>query len=89
MKYAVMVHTEISSRIVIESKTDIAQLLPGPERGRFIESLERAAVNYNAQNDIAARDWKDGHFTEEACFQGETHNGNPDLNLEEWNGEQE
>ena len=87
MKYAVMVHTEIWSRIVVESKTDIAQLLPGPERGRFIKSLEKAAVNYNAQNDIAARDWRDGNFTEEACFQGETHNGNPDLNLEEWNEE--
>ena len=87
MKYEVLITTEVSSRIVIESKTDIAQLLPGPERNRFIESLENAAANYNAQNDIAAHDWRDGHFAEKSCFQGETYDGVPDLNLEEWNEE--
>ena len=87
MKYEVLITTEVVSRIVIESKTDIAQLLPGPERSRFIESLENAAANYNAQNDIAARDWRDGHFVEKSCFQGVTYDGNPDLNLEEWNEE--
>ena len=87
MKYEVLITTEVSSRIVIESKTDIAQLLPGRERDRFIESLENAALNYNAQNDIAAHDWRDGRFAEKACFQGETYDGNPDLNLEEWNEE--
>ena len=85
MKYEVLITTEVSSRIVIESRTDIAQIPPGPERIRFIGRLEEAAINYNAQNDISARDWRDGHFVEKACFQGETHEGNPDLNMEEWN----
>ena len=86
MKYEVLITTEVSSRIVIESKTDIAQLPPGPDRSRFIESLENAAANYNAQNDIAARDWRGGRFVDRACFQGTTDE-KADLNLEEWNEE--
>ena len=86
MKYEVLITTEVVSRIVIESNTDIAQLLPGPERSRFIESLEDAASNYNAQNTArAVREWRGGRFAERSCFQGVTYDGNPDLNLEEWN----
>ncbi len=87
MKYEVLITTEVSSRIVIESKTDIAQLLPGRERDRFIESLESAAIDYNAQNDIAAKDWRDGHFAEKACFQGDAYDKKADFKLEEWNGQ--
>jgi hypothetical protein len=86
MKYEVLITTEVVSRIVIESKTDIDRLSPGYEKAKFIESLEDAAANYNAQNDIAARDWRDGHFAEKACFQGTTEE-KADLNLEEWNGQ--
>lgn len=86
MKYEVLITTEVSSKIVIESKTDIDLLSPGYEKAKFIESLEDAAANYNAQNDIAAKDWRDGHFAEKACFQGTTDE-KADLNLEEWNEE--
>jgi hypothetical protein len=48
MKYEILITTEVSSRIVIESKTDISQLLTVHERVRFIKCLEKAAVNYNA-----------------------------------------
>ena len=87
MKYEVLITTEVSSRIVIESKTDIAQIPPGPERRRFIGRLEEAAINYNAQNDISARDWRDGHFVEKACYQGNAYYKEADFNLEEWNGQ--
>jgi hypothetical protein len=84
MKYEVLITTEVSSRIVIESKTDIDSLPPGYGKATFIERLEEAAIDYNAQNDIAAKDWRDGHFAEKACFQGTTDE-KADLNLEEWN----
>lgn len=87
MKYEVLITTEVSSRIVIESKTDIAQIPPGPERNRFIESLEKAASDFNEKNGIAARDWKDGHCAETACFQGNAYYKEADFNLEEWNGQ--
>ena len=86
MKYEVLITTEVSSWLVIESDTDINKIPPGPERNKFIERLEEAAIDYNAQNDIAARDWRDGHFAEKACYQGDAYGDKKaDFKLEEWN----
>ena len=89
MKYEVTITTEIHTRLVIESKVRLEDLPPGAARGLFVNELERAAVNYNAQNDVAAIDWRNGNFGEDACFQGEAdEEEDADFNLEEWNGEE-
>lgn len=90
MKYEVTIETTVRSRIVIESKIRLDDLPPGAARGLFANELESAAVNYNAQNNVAAIDWRNGNFGENACFQGEAdEEEDADFNLEEWNGENE